>query len=257
MKANISMIDDSLRLENFLDALPKNILEKLIAQLSERRLSPELSLELDGIRNFLGDPLSIFSNSEIKTAQQKFNKSFNDIDSFQLHNFKQPGFNNYYLNPNLSKESKEWLELTKQLNILIESLKINYGKFLNIATQEISSIKSKGYSKEKNPIFTENLKPETSIGELIAYSDGTIRYDSEILWMRNQMKDLCRLFMEHPRRTLTIDDIKEIIIRSDKRAATSKETISKYVSELRKILNPLLGKEVLINQKEEGWRFEP
>jgi len=256
MKANILMIDDSLRLENFLDALPKDILERLIAQLSERRLSPELSLELEGIRNFLGDPLSTFSNSKIKKAQQKFNKSFNDIDDFQLHNFKQHGFNDYCLNSNLPKESEEWLKLTRQLKMLTKYLRVDYEDFLKIAIQEISAIKSRGYSKEKNPIFTENLKPELSIDKLDAYSDGTIRYNNEILWMRNQMKDLCRLFMEHPNRTLTIDDIKETIICSNKRATTSKGTISKYVSELRRILNPHFGKEVFINQKDEGWRFE-
>jgi hypothetical protein len=42
--------------------------------------------------------------------------------------------------------------------------------------------------------------------------------------------------MEHPKRLLTKDDIKENIIAADKRKTISKATISKYVSSLRNSL---------------------
>ncbi len=109
---------------------------------------------------------------------------------------------------------------------------------------------------EEKPI-SKDLKADILIGKLGAYNDGTIRYGNEILKMRNQLKDLCRFFMERPNRLLTIDDIKDNIIRADKRIATPNPTIAKYVSELRKLLEIHFKKDVIPNQNEEGWYFKP
>ena len=105
--------------------------------------------------------------------------------------------------------------------------------------------------------FREELKPEILTGNLGAYSDGTIRYKKEIIKMRNQLKDLCRLFMNHPDRLLTIDDIRDTIIKADKRILTPFTTIAKYVSELHNSLKIHFKKDVIFNQKEEGWYFKP
>ena len=106
-------------------------------------------------------------------------------------------------------------------------------------------------------IFTPDLKPEITTGDLVAYSDGTIRFKDEIIDLRNQMKDLCRLFMRHPRRLLPFEDIKNEIIPAPKRESTPNTTISKYVSELRSSLKSHFGRDVIHSQKEEGWYFDP
>lgn len=102
-----------------------------------------------------------------------------------------------------------------------------------------------------------DLKIELKVGELESYSDGSIKYSGTPVKMRNQIKDLCRLFMKKPGRLLTIDDIKDALIKADKRKTTPFVTISKYVSELRNSLRIHFKKDVFLNQKEEGWFFNP
>lgn len=111
--------------------------------------------------------------------------------------------------------------------------------------------------REDNLLLTKELKPQITAGKLAAYSDGTIRYNDKILDLRNQLKDLCRFFMRNPKRLLTIDDIREEIVNADKRKTTPNSTIAKYVSELRNSLKIHFQKEVIFNQKEEGWYFRP
>jgi len=111
--------------------------------------------------------------------------------------------------------------------------------------------------RKDNLLLTKDLKADITICKLSAYNDGTIRYGENILEMRNQLKDLCRLFMRNPNRLLTIDDIKDEIIRADRRTLTSFATIAKYVSELHNLLKIQFGKDVIFNQKEEGWYFKP
>lgn len=114
--------------------------------------------------------------------------------------------------------------------------------------------------EEKNKISEnadENLKPEIIIGKLVAYNDGSIRYGKDIIKMRNQIKDLCRLFIKNPNRLITIDDIKDDIIAANKRNAIAYSTIAKYVSELRNSLKIHFNNDVIFNQKEEGWYFKP
>lgn len=111
--------------------------------------------------------------------------------------------------------------------------------------------------RKDNLLLTKDLKADITIGKLSTYNDGTIRYGKNILEIRNQLKDLCRLFMRNPNRLLTIDDIKDEIIKADKRTLISFATIAKYVSELHNLLKIHFGKDVIFNQKEEGWYFKP
>ena len=101
--------------------------------------------------------------------------------------------------------------------------------------------------------LSKDLKTEILIGKLGTFNDGTIRYGGQIIEMRNQIKDLCRYFMEHPNRLITYDDIKQNIINADKRLDTPNSTIAKYVSELRKLLKIHFKKDVFPSQNEEGW----
>ena len=112
--------------------------------------------------------------------------------------------------------------------------------------------------KEQGEIVGANkIEIEIKIGKLSSHSDGSISYGGKRLDMRNQLKDLCRLFMKNQRELLTIDFIKDWLIRADKRPLTPNITIAKYVSELHKILMIHFGRRVIFNQEEEGWRFEP
>lgn len=120
-------------------------------------------------------------------------------------------------------------------------------------TREVHGRTSKPLVQRK----ATDLKVELSAGYLEAFDDGSIRYKGTPIEMRNQLKDLCRLFMGKPNRLVTIDRITEELIRADKRKTTSHTTISKYVSELRAILMSHFKREVFINQKEEGWFFRP
>lgn len=104
---------------------------------------------------------------------------------------------------------------------------------------------------------TADLKIEISVGNLEAFNDGSIRYKGTTIEMRNQLKDLCRLFMGREGKLVTIDDIREELIQADKRKSTPNSTLAKYVSELRAILMGYFKRDVFVNQKEEGWFFKP
>jgi hypothetical protein len=99
--------------------------------------------------------------------------------------------------------------------------------------------------------------PDIVTGKLILYSDGTTRYDGELVEMRTQMRELCRLFMQNVDSLVGIDTIKDELVSADKRSSTPTNTISKYVSELRTILQHFYGKNVIFNQDKDGWIFSP
>ncbi len=114
------------------------------------------------------------------------------------------------------------------------------------------------YLHKINPeLISDNVKPEITIGKLVSYSDGSIRYNGQNLDIRNQLKDLCRLFMNRPNLLTETDMIRNEIINAPKRKNTSFKTISKYVSELHSILQNYFKIPVIFNQKEEGWYFRP
>lgn len=104
---------------------------------------------------------------------------------------------------------------------------------------------------------SEDTVPEVSVGSLALFNDGTIRYRNEILPLRKQLKDLCRLFLESPNRLITYDTIRDEIVRADRRSTTSYTSISKYVSELHNVLKSRFGKKVFTNLESEGWYFKP
>lgn len=111
-------------------------------------------------------------------------------------------------------------------------------------------------SKKSTPPL-KNSAIELTAGDLTSHQDGTIRYKSKIIKITPQMKDLCRLFMESPNRLITVDDIKDEIIRADRRKSISYSTISKYVSRLHNSLKIHYHKKVIFNHRTEGWHFMP
>ena len=155
-------------------------------------------------------------------------------------------FSDVELKENFALDVKDWKELEETKKQIDEKIE-----------EEKSKTSRREESQKGFPLLTKDLKADAVAGKLFAYSDGTIRYDGEILKLRPQIKELCRYFMLNQRMLKTIDDVKENIIRSSKRKTTPNSTIAKYVSELRNSLNPYFKKDVFPNEKEEGWYFEP
>ncbi len=106
-------------------------------------------------------------------------------------------------------------------------------------------------------LFTQEIRPEIEIGSLATYSDGTIRFKGLVIPMRDQINDLCRMFMSRPNQLVLCDEIMDEIIRAERRESTRLSTIAKYVSELHSLLKECFGKDVIFNHKKEGWRFVP
>lgn len=128
------------------------------------------------------------------------------------------------------------------------------------------------YEKSKNridvPIVNTKKKPEKNLNKMISlkdekaaleknagnlafFSDGSIRIKNEVIPMRSQLKVLCRMFIGRPGILILVDEIKEELINHDKKAPN--ETISKYVSELRRILERYSYEGYISNEKKEGW----
>lgn len=116
------------------------------------------------------------------------------------------------------------------------------------------------HTRTTTPLAPRNiadLKVDMSAGDLEAFNDGSIRYKGTHIEMRGQLVALCRLFIGRPNRLVTIDDIREELIRADKRKSIPNKTLAKYVSELRAILISHFKRDVFVNQKEDGWFFKP
>ncbi len=130
--------------------------------------------------------------------------------------------------------------------------------------QEISELHDNGAKSQRritehtsHNLIVQQLKPEIEVNDLATYSDGTIRYKGTVIPMRDQLNDLCRMFMSRPNQLILCDEIRDEIIRSERRPMTRFSTIAKYVSELHSLLKECFGKDVIFNHKKEGWRFVP
>jgi hypothetical protein len=128
--------------------------------------------------------------------------------------------------------------------------------FLDKANKYLNKISGKDYKPEKLIDMIEK-KPEIRIGKLVSYADGSIEYDGKALDLTSQQKVILRLFMENKSKLVLKDDILVQAINSDKRESIKSNTISKYVSAIRKVLKEKYKKDVLINTSKEGWTFSP
>lgn len=157
------------------------------------------------------------------------------------------------------KTSQDCFYLIQPIKLLLYQERERLLKIITPAQkpEEIISAPIFSHRPKKNLLYVKDLKPEIEIKGLGAYSDGTIRYKGEVIKMRNQIKDLCRLFMDHPNRLLTHDDIRDQVVNADRRKSTSRVTIAKYVSELHNLLKIHFKKGVIFSQQQEGWHFKP
>lgn len=117
--------------------------------------------------------------------------------------------------------------------------------------------KVRRYSSVFSGDVLDKLEPEVQIGDLISYNDGTIRFKDKNIDIRPRLKDLCRIFMRNPDKLITLDTIREELIDQKKREGTPNATLAKYVSDLHLTLQKHYKKEVIFNQRKEGWMFNP
>lgn len=104
----------------------------------------------------------------------------------------------------------------------------------------------------QSELFSGPTMPKKAIGPLAMYTDGSIRLNGLPVKLRAQLRDLCEVFIDHPEAVLNADDFKDGVSSF---AALDLKTISKYVSELRRILKTETGKNMLIH-KEPGWYLQ-
>lgn len=142
------------------------------------------------------------------------------------------------------------------LRLLISEIKMLRQEFVELRNNNSKSRRRIEEHTSYN-LIAQQLKPEIEINGLATYSDGTIRYKGQVIPMRDQLNDLCRMFMSRPNQLVLSDEIRDEIIRAERRERTRFSTIAKYVSELHSLLKEYFGKDVIFNHKKEGWRFVP
>ncbi len=142
------------------------------------------------------------------------------------------------------------------LRLLISEIKTLRQEFVELRNNNSKSRRRIEEHTSYN-LTVQQLKPEMEINGLATYSDGTIRFKGSVIPMRDQLNDLCRMFMSRPNQLVLSDEIRDEIIRAERRARTRFSTIAKYVSELHGLLKECFGKDVIFNHKKEGWRFVP
>jgi hypothetical protein len=138
--------------------------------------------------------------------------------------------------------------------------KINHNKFKKVH-QYLKSENEK-YSKFQDDRKDSNQKKDgillndLVVGPLIYKKDGLIYYKQTLLEMRFQLRTICILFMEKHKEFVDYTCIRDEIIPAHKRSTTSFETITKYVSELHKLLRLYFKRKVIFNQEKEGYIFD-
>ena len=142
------------------------------------------------------------------------------------------------------------------LRLLICEIKMLRQEFAELRSGN-AKIRGRIIYRASGNLLTQDIRPEIEIGDLATYSDGTIRFKESVIPMRDQLNDLCRMFMSRPNQLVLSDEIRDEIIRANRRSMPRFSTIAKYVSELHSLLKPCFGKDVIFNHKKEGWRFVP
>lgn len=138
----------------------------------------------------------------------------------------------FYWNANLKK-------LNIYLNLLLKLFTLN----------EIKEL------KKPLPAVTIFGKVIKEAGKLSICEGGIILYDNKNkVDMRTGLKSLCEMFIDRPRQLINRDEIRDMLGTSTK---NTKDTIAKYVSALNISLEPYFKRKPLINDKKEGWIFEP
>lgn len=241
--------NDKTKFEEFLKVVPKERISKFFEYLEDHIYPVKLFTDYD---DYNGSILTTFENENINNAFRKFDESFSNLKNYLFRISKSTGIK--------EQESELFSSFKKGIRELwefVDIFKKEYANFVEVTKREFSDKPIKNRNLKKIHLLRKDLKSEITIGKLVAYNDGSIRYGNDEIKLRNQIKDLCRLFMERPRQTLTKDDIKDHLIHADRRPIISFITISKYVSELHSSLKFYYKKDVIFNQKEEGWYFKP
>jgi hypothetical protein len=110
-----------------------------------------------------------------------------------------------------------------------------------------------------NPAITENtelfgVKIDEDIGDFAIYENGSITYKEKLISLPLQQNDILILFLKRQGQYLNHNDIEDVA-KKDQDDHLSNKTIAKYVSAVNKILEPIVGRKPITNQKDRGWVF--
>lgn len=108
--------------------------------------------------------------------------------------------------------------------------------------------------KPKNAIDASVKKIE--VGQLVYDVDGGIYFKNKLIEMRSQLETLCILFMKNHKKPLGYEIIKDELIDPTKTRQKGFITITKYVSELHKLLKKYFNKEVIFNHEKHSYIFD-
>jgi len=192
------MKDDKSRLENFLETMPKDVVEKITGQMFQRIIKHEMVVKWEAFKeNFIRNPFSNFSDPEIKELQEKFYLDFKELDWFTLMNFKRSNSSKgYRLKSDVQKESKKWHELT----ILTKNFKEGYKKLISDASKKLLSNELKTSTTEQSHNVTK-----TEYQNYILYFCG-----KEIDFARkDNQRELLKTLFENKNKEWFYDEIQE------------------------------------------------
>ena len=152
----------------------------------------------------------------------------------------------YFRNPDTKKGDAKVLTTLNEIKRAIE----NVVGFSTMVIQQ-TTIKQLVIGKNNEPLFEDLV-----VGPLVYRKDGAILYKQTPIKMRSQMKTLCIIFMNNHKNLVDYSTIKDELVPAKKRSTTSFKTITKYVSELHKLLQNHFKREVIFNQEKDGYIFD-
>lgn len=132
------------------------------------------------------------------------------------------------------------------------------GKYIKINEERLDDIYQEYdylFDSKNETKSSHSLVKEIFAGPLVYTKDGRVTFKNKELTMRPQIKTLCIFFMKNRNEFLDYSTIKDELIKAEKRSDTPLKTITQYVSELHKILKKAFRKEVIFNDKKEGYIF--
>ncbi len=148
-----------------------------------------------------------------------------------------------------------WLK--KDGIIAVKSFSILLLSPWSIVIKTVLEYKPKPTTTRSLVLVREDLHKEYSSGDFAFYNDGSVRYQGEIIEMRQQLNMLARMFIKGEKSIWNEDDVKDAVSTGDDWASIQKPTVSKYVSALRQVLKKKSGKNHILNHRESGWVFNP
>lgn len=92
--------------------------------------------------------------------------------------------------------------------------------------------------------------------KLAVFSDDTIRYDGKIITMRRQLRIICTLLLTPPGQIVTACEISDATASARNKSGIPHETVAKYISELRSLLDNYFHRNVISAVRAGEWHLK-